>query len=42
MRIWFKIFSDAHLIKSETIEDNSEETRTHKIFAALDEACLRV
>lgn len=41
MRIWFKIFSDAHLIKSETIEDNSEETRTHKIFAALDEACLR-
>lgn len=41
MRIWFKIFSDARLIKSETIEDNSEETRTHKIFAALDEACLR-
>ncbi len=41
MRIWFKIFSDAHLIKSETIEDNSGETRTHKIFAALDEACLR-
>lgn len=41
MRIWFKIFSDAHLIAAETIEDTGEDTRTHKIFAALEEACLR-
>lgn len=41
MRIWFKIFTDAHLIKSETIEDDTDNTRTHKIFAALEEACIR-
>lgn len=41
MRIWFKIFSDTHLLKDDTIEDYSEETRTHKVFAALEEACVR-
>lgn len=41
MTIWFKIWSDAHLIRTETIEDDSEDTRTHKIFRALEEACLR-
>ena len=39
MRIWFKIFDDTRMIASETIEDYSEETRTHKIFRALEEAC---
>lgn len=39
MKIWFKIFDDTHLVKTETIEDNSSETRTHKIFSALDEVC---
>ena len=41
MRIWFKMVTDAHLIKSETIEDDSDSTRTHKIFNALDEVCIR-
>lgn len=41
MRIWFKIFSDTHLLKSETIENQEEDTRTHKIFQALEEACYR-
>jgi hypothetical protein len=41
MRIWFKMVTDAHLVKTETIEDNSSETRTHKIFAALEEVCMR-
>lgn len=41
MTIWFKIFSDAHLIRTETIEDDGEDTRTHKIFRALEEACLK-
>ena len=39
MRIWFKIWEDSRLIKTETIEDCSEDTRTHKIFGALDKAC---
>ena len=42
MRIWVKVFSDTHMINSETIEDYSEETRTHKIFKALEEACYRL
>ena len=39
MRIWFKIFKDNHLLKDTVIEDNSVETRTHKIFKALDAVC---
>jgi hypothetical protein len=41
MRIWFKIWKDTHLLQTETIEDDSDDTRTHKIFRALEEACLR-
>jgi hypothetical protein len=39
MRIWFKIMKDNHLLQDMTVEDVSGETRTHKIFQALDEAC---
>ncbi len=43
MRIWVKVFDDkTHMINSETIEDYSDETRTHKIFNALEEACYRL
>lgn len=41
MKIWFKIWKDTRLLVAETIEDFSEDTRTHKIFHALEEACLR-
>lgn len=39
MRIWAKIFTDNHLMKDVTIEDYSDETRTHKIFNSLDKVC---
>ena len=39
MKIWFKIWENTHLLKSETLEDDTEDTRTHKIFHALEEAC---
>ena len=39
MRIWFKMMQDNHLLKDMTVTDESEETRTHKIFHALDEVC---
>ena len=39
MRIWFKMFTDARLVKSETVEDFSEESRTHKIFSAVEKIC---
>lgn len=40
MRIWGKIFSENHLIKDITVEDFSSDTRTHKIFAALNKMCV--
>lgn len=39
MRIWFKMIKDNRLLQDFVVEDMSEETRTHKIFAALDAAC---
>ena len=43
MRIWVKVFDDkTHMVNSETIEDYSDDTRTHKIFNALEEACYRL
>ena len=30
---------DNHLLRDITITDDSKDTRTHKIFRALDEAC---
>lgn len=41
MRIWFKLFTDNHLIKDYTFEDDSDETRTHKVFNAIDEVCYK-
>lgn len=39
MRIWFKIFKDNHLLQDTLVEDVSQETRTHKVFNALEECC---
>lgn len=39
MRIWFKIMKDNHLLQDTTITDDSDDTRTHKIFRALEQAC---
>lgn len=41
MRMWFKQYQDTRLIKDLTLEDASEETRTHKIFGMLEEACYQ-
>ena len=39
MRIWFKMIKDNRLLKDTTITDESDDTRTHKIFGALEQAC---
>ena len=41
MRIWFKIWKENHLVTDCTVEDMSEDTRTHKIFRALEEICYQ-
>lgn len=38
-RLWVKIFKDNRLLKDTVICDDSSDTRTHKIFHALEEAC---
>lgn len=40
-RLWAKEFRDNHMIKDTVIEDGSDDTRTHKVFRALDEVCLK-
>ena len=38
-RLWGKIFKENRLIKDTVICDDSDDTRTHKIFHALDSIC---
>ncbi len=39
MRIWFKIFKNNRLKRDTVIENTADDTRTHKIFQALDQVC---
>lgn len=38
-RIWAKQFKDNRLVRDITICDESDETRTHKVFNAIDKVC---
>ena len=38
-RIWAKEFKDNRMLKDITICDDSNETRTHKVFNAIDKVC---
>ena len=38
-RLWAKTFKDNHMLRDTTICDDSNDTRTHKIFNALDKVC---
>ena len=38
-RLWAKIFRDNRLIKDTVICNDCEDTRTHKVFQALDDIC---
>ncbi len=40
-RLWAKIFKDNRLLRDTVIIDNGTDTRTHKIFHALDEICYQ-
>ena len=39
-RLWGKVFKDTHMLKDYVYEDNSDLTRTKKIFKAIDTLCL--
>lgn len=38
-RVWGKLLKNNRLVKDITICDDTEDTRTHKVFHALDEIC---
>ena len=40
-RLWAKIWKDNHLLQDTVICNDSDMTRTHKIFAAMDEICAQ-
>ncbi len=40
MRIWIKEFKNNKLIRDMVSERNEGDTRTHKVYAALEEACM--
>lgn len=37
--MWGKIFKDNRMIKDQTISNDTNDTRTHKVFEALNEIC---
>ena len=39
MRMWFKKWKDNHMIRDMVVCKDGEDTRTHKIFDALEQAC---
>ncbi len=40
-RLWARTFRDNRMLQDTVVTDDSEDTRTHKVFRALDEVCLR-
>ncbi|MBQ7146073.1 MAG: hypothetical protein IJR95_04830 [Lachnospiraceae bacterium] len=42
MRFWAKIINDNHLIKDYVAERYGEESRTAKVFSALEESCAEL
>ena len=38
-RLWAKEFKDNRMLRDTVICDDSDDTRTHKIFNALDQIC---
>lgn len=40
-RLWAKIFENNHMLQDSCIADTSDDTRTHKVFRALEEVCYQ-
>ncbi|MCR4895681.1 MAG: hypothetical protein K5891_02780 [Lachnospiraceae bacterium] len=38
-RLWAKAFQNTHMLWDLVVEDATEDTRTHKIFHAIDRVC---
>lgn len=40
-RLWAKIFKENRMLKDTVICDDTNDTRTHKVFHAIDEVCYQ-
>ena len=40
-RLWAKVFKDNRMLRDTCIADDRQDTRTHKVFRALEEACYQ-
>ena len=40
-RLWARTCKDNHILQDTCIEDGSSDTRTHKVFRALEEVCYQ-
>ncbi|MDE6909628.1 MAG: hypothetical protein K2P44_04045 [Lachnospiraceae bacterium] len=40
-RLWARTFKDNHMLRDTMICDDSLETRTHKVFRAVEEVCYQ-
>ncbi|MDD6733022.1 MAG: hypothetical protein PUE21_00580 [Lachnospiraceae bacterium] len=38
-RLWIKLMKDNKIYKDITVENSENDTRTHKVFRGLEEAC---
>lgn len=38
-RVWGKLFKENRMIADTVVEDDGADTRTHKVFCALEELC---
>lgn len=41
-RLWGKVVHDNHLINDYVAENDTDDTRTHKIFGCLDQICSKL
>jgi len=42
VKIWFREWKDNRLLRDLVIEETADDTRTHKIFSALEKACYEL
>ena len=40
-RLWVREFKETHMLRDIVIEDDTADTRTHKVFKALSDICVK-
>ena len=40
-RLWARTFQDNHMLQDTVICDDSDDTRTHKVFRAIEDVCYQ-